>query len=82
MKQVNDLEETREEERIRFSREIEIIKEKEPDLLYLEIISDYCESHDIEVATIKDIMTPALASKLHRECADRNLLKEKTRSLV
>lgn len=48
---------------------------------YLEALVEYCESKDIEPASIAKSITSSLKQKIQAEAEDLNLLKNKTQKL-
>ncbi len=54
---------------------------KNPAETWLEVIADYCSSHDIEETDIKKYLSPVMLQRIRDECEKLNLLKEKHQSL-
>ena len=59
---------------MRFQEEVE--RSVELGLTYLEAITDYCETHQVEIETVKELISPALMSKLMHEAQGLKLIKE------
>ena len=53
-----------------------IVKEKRP-ITYMDAIVWYCEENKIEIETVTRLISKALKEKIHAECLNANLLKEK-----
>ena len=60
-----------------FSLKIEEIKRNSTDITYMDAIVLYCEENKIEIETVTRLISKALKEKIHAECLNANLLKEK-----
>lgn len=48
---------------------------------YIDVLVDYCVDRDIEIESIKKLLTPSLREKIKAEAESRNLLKTKANKL-
>tara|TARA_Y100001973_G_C5204866_1_gene340691 strand:+ start:3101 stop:3388 length:288 start_codon:yes stop_codon:yes gene_type:complete len=57
-----------------FQNEIEKLSSN-GDISYLEAIYEYCESNNVEIDTVKNLISKNLMSKITQEAEDRKLIK-------
>lgn len=62
--------------KIRFSIEIEKLKELSPDVTFIEIITEYCELHDIDINTVPKLLTTSLLQKISKESKVFHLIED------
>lgn len=69
-----------EEQILKFQKEIEDIVRKDG-IPYLDAIQDYCVDNNVEIETVKNLISRNLLSKITEEAMDKNLLKENSNRL-
>ena len=65
-----------------FCKKIEAIKAEDPDLSYLECIVDVCYQENIELETIKPMISKSIKDKIEYEAMSMNLLTYKHNTLL
>lgn len=65
-----------EDQILRFQEEIENLVEN-GGLTFIEAICHYCDMCDVDVESVKNLISVSLMSKIHKEASDLNLLKTK-----
>lgn len=66
-----------------FSFEVENLKSKSGgDLSYIECVIEICERFELEVETVKSLLSKPIKEKIKFEAMSLNLLKDKDNSLV
>lgn len=65
-----------------FCKKIERLKAEDPDLSYLECIVDVCSDENIELETIKPMISKSIRDKIEYEAMSMNLLKYKNNTLL
>ena len=47
---------------------------------YIDVLTDYCVRHEVEIESVKKLLTPSLKEKITAEAQNLNLLKQKRAS--
>lgn len=61
----------------RFQEEIEALV-LIGELTYIEAIVDFCNRNDVEIESVKNLISPSLMGKIHAEAKEQRLIKDTT----
>lgn len=61
----------------RFQEEIEALV-LIGELTYIEAIVDFCNRNDVEIESVKNLISPSLMGKIHSEAKEQRLIKDTT----
>jgi len=65
---------------VKFSQEVEKIAIDNADMNYIDAILHYCEKNEIELDSVKKLVSKPLKAKLEYDAQQLNLMKKKSRT--
>ena len=65
---------------VKFSQEVEKIDIDNADMNYIDAILHYCEKNEIELDSVKKLVSKPLKAKLEYDAQQLNLMKKKSRT--
>lgn len=69
------------DEKIDFSFEVEKLKSLNKELTYLDCILELCETHNVEIESVKSLLSKPIKDKMKIEAEKLRLIKTKTNDI-